>query len=175
MKTNYKRALKGLLSMAENKMLYYQPINKANYMLVSDGKCIITVPTLDFEESKTYLKATWSERMDLSKFLDKSDREEANKATPTTLLIEDTNNNRIIRVYKVGNELAAINNKYHEIVKDTIYIDTLNHCYAQDKMHAIRWVDRGVDGIIKGGFVIMPIYMDVTSTLKHLHGGTLAL
>lgn len=163
MKTNYKRAMKNLYKVKKSRYIYYQYVG--NVTLVSDGSCIITVPSIDFEAYKdeAFGKAEILQNNKLSEMLRDMVNRDCTASKLTTILINITKD-KLCRVFKVNNELVAINEAYVDVVRDTIHGDCLAYAYGTDGKSPIFKIDMLSD--MTTGFAILPINCNVKDVLN---------
>lgn len=175
MKTDYKKAIKALIRVGKSNRLFYYKIENTDCYFVTDGCCIITVPSEDFEEIPTYAKVGLIENPSIFKCIeDIKENKGKQEATKTSLLFELDqygNTKKTTRVYMLDNKvLVPVNNAYVEIVENTIYQDNVQYCNGLNTKTAINYIDVNIHGNIVGGFAIVPINLDVKGKLEYLLG-----
>lgn len=174
MKTNYKKAIKNLIKTSEADRLFYCKIENTRCYFMTDGRCVITVPELDFEDIHTYSKVSLIENPNIFKIMEDIKKNKSGVyATKTGMLLEYANYNDIktLRVYKLDNgDLVPVNNTYVEVVKNTIYQDNTLYCVGLNTKTAINYIDVDADGNVIGGYAILPINFDVKSKLEYMLG-----
>lgn len=152
MKTpNYKKAIKNLVKMSGEHSLVFYNLNNYN-TVVSDGCCLITIPKADFDEIRADLgKVGFFESEKLFNAFSKWDNSQGQLAEETPLLI-DVASDKQVRVFKLNNELLAINQKYIDIIKNTINPEDF-HLYGTGPKSPLYNVNRG-----KHVIGVLPIY-----------------
>lgn len=115
-KNNIKRAFKTISKMNDRYTnIWYFDLNNGN-KVITDGKVIVTVDSRQFEENKNFLINL--QYRDFSNSLTKEFETEM-ETVRTTSLIVNTSDNMLIRIIKAGKKrLGAINEIYHDVLKD---------------------------------------------------------
>lgn len=169
MKTNYKRALKAMAKM--EKVIYYDTLDTV--VLVSESHFIISVPYADWQElvegtESVFKKNTLTQNDTLRKiFIDNKDGIQC-RMTNTAIYCGD----KLTRVFKANNSLGVVNEKFLDVVRDTIHADyiansmTVRASGEQIKMpiiHADFYDDKLISGV-----AVLPINCNVKEVFNRI-------
>jgi hypothetical protein len=169
MKTNYKRALKAMAKM--EKRIYFDTLDSV--VLVSESHFIISVPYEDWQElvegvSSVFEKNTMTQ-IDLKKiFVDNKDGVRC-EMTNAAIYCGD----KLTRVFKAGNSLGVFNEKFLDVVRDTIHADylvygmTVNTTSEQIKSPMIH-ADFDANDKLISGVAILPINCNVRDVFNRI-------
>ena len=168
MKTNYKRALKAMAKM--EKRIYFDTLD--TIVLVSESHFIISVPYADWQElvegTESVFKKNTMTQTDLKKiFIDNKDGVPC-RMTNTAIYCGD----KLTRVFKANNSLGVVNEKFLDVIRDTVHCDYLatgmtvktnNEQIKVPIIHADIYNDKLISGV-----AILPINCDVRNTLERI-------
>jgi len=172
MKTNYKRAIKTINKISD-KVFYIQYINEGRMVLLSEGHMIVAIPTSDFEEYKSELKGTIRDDVNLLSYFNTAVEGEATELKMTTVKITCNYETKDCRVFKSDKFLTVVNETFLDIVRDTFYEPYIaTGLKAHGRKAPLFYVDRCYDTdkgwYVTGGFLILPINMDVENILNNI-------
>lgn len=168
MKTNYKRALKAMAKM--EKKIYFDTLDTV--VLVSESHFIISVPYADWQElvegtESVFKKNELTQNDTLRKiFIDNRDGVQC-KMTNAAIYCGD----KLTRVFKANFSLGVFNEKFLDVVRDTIHayylaggmtVKTDNEMIRVPMIHA----DFNANDELISGVAILPINCDVRTVLK---------
>lgn len=170
MKTNYKRALKAMAKM--EKRIYFDTLDSV--VLVSESHFIISVPYADWQElvesiESVFKKNELSQNDTLRKiFTDNKDGVQC-KMTNAALYCGD----KLTRVFKANNSLGVFNEKFLDVVRDTIHADYLaNSMTVKTTNEQIKvpmvYADFDTNDKLISGVAILPINCDVRDVFNHI-------
>ena len=172
MKTNYKRALKTMAKMENH--IYYDTLDTV--VLVSESHFIISVPYADWQElvegvNSVFKKNELTQNDTLRKiFLDNRDGIGVQcKMTNAAIYCGD----KLTRVFKADDSLGVFNEKFLDVVRDTIHADylvygmTVNITSKQIKTPMIH-ADFDVNDKLISGVAILPINCDVRDIFNRI-------
>lgn len=162
MKTpNYKKAVRDLARMNNNTLLYHKLSEYA--IVVSDGHCVITVPKTDFREISADLdKVKFIEKYELYQAVSNWDNLQGQLVEETPLQIKIEQNT--IQVFKDKKDLIAINQKFIEIIKNSIFLDDFK-LYCMGKNTPLYCINRADDNIFHV-VAVLPVKMNVNNDIK---------
>lgn len=170
MKTNYKRALKAMAKM--EKRIYFDTLDSV--VLVSESHFIISVPYADWQElvegtESVFKKNELTQNDALRKiFIDNKDGIRC-EMTNAAIYCGD----KLTRVFKADNSLGVVNEKFLDVVCDTIHanylaygmtVKTSNNQIKVPLVHA----DFDVNNELISGVAILPINCDVRDVFNHI-------
>lgn len=163
-KTNYAKAVKSLIKVNKSKFLFYQEITEEN-SLVTDGRCIITVPTPILNAAAIEKNIKLEEKNNIKNILE-SALDYPEKAERSRIIIQYKKNNYVI--YKSSdNQLIAVDKNYLDIAADVDYIDRVDIMHSYNSVSPLVSVDK-FDGKIFSGFVICPVRLDTQKIIENL-------
>ena len=169
MKTNYKRALKTMAKMEER--IYFDTLDTV--VLVSESHFIISVPYADWQElvegtESVFKKNTLTQTDILRKiFIDNKDGAPC-RMTNTAIYCGD----KLTRVFKANNSLGVVNEKFLDVIHDTIHADYLvngmtvktnNNQIRTPIIHADFYDDKLISGV-----AVLPINCDVREVFNRI-------
>lgn len=170
MKTNYKRALKAMAKM--EKRIYFDTLDSV--VLVSESHFIISVPYADWKElvegtENVFKKNELSQNDTLRKiFIDNKDGVRC-KMTNAAIYCGD----KLTRVFKADNSLGVVNEKFLDVVRDTIHADYLVYSMTvktsnnQIKVPLVH-ADFDANDKLMSGVAILPINCDVREVFNRI-------
>lgn len=170
MKTNYKRALKAMAKMENH--IYYDTLDTV--VLVSESHFIISVPYADWQElvesiESVFKKNKLSQNDTLRKiFYDNKDGVQC-KMTNAAIYCGD----KLTRVFKADNSLGVVNEKFLDVIRDTIHVDylvygmTVNTTSEQIKVPMIH-ADFDANDKLISGVAVLPINCDVRDVFNRI-------
>lgn len=172
METNYKRAIKAIKKLG-NKRFFIQYINESRMVLVSEGHMIVAIPRADFEEYKSELKGEIVTDVDLLQYFKTAIEGEATELKMTTVKITCNYETKDCRVFKGENILTVVNEAFLDIIRDTFYEPYIaTGLKTHGRKAPLFYVDTAYDTekgwFITGGFLILPICMDVENVLNNV-------
>ncbi len=169
MKTNYKRALKAMAKM--EKKIYFDTLDSV--VLVSESHFIISVPYADWQElvegtESVFKKNTMTQNDSLRKiFTDNKDGVQC-RMTNAAIYCGD----KLTRVFKADNSLGVVNEKFLDVVRDTMHADYIaNNMTVKTSNNQIKvplvYADFYDDKLISG-VAILPINCDVREVFNRI-------
>ena len=170
MKTNYKRALKAMAKM--EKRIYFDTLDSV--VLVSESHFIISVPYAEWQElvegvDTVFKKNELSQNDALRKiFYDNKDGVPC-RMTNAAIYCGD----KLARVFKANNTLGVFNEKFLDVVRDTIHADylvygmTVNTTSEQIKVPMIH-ADFDANDKLISGVAILPINCNVRDVFNRI-------
>lgn len=178
MKNNYdaKKAMKMLAKVCkEDNRIYYQN-GDGGQTLVSDGRCIITVTTSDFEQYKDEcFKKKELSSFDLKSFFGKYSTDLFD-VFPTIITVDVGRYN--CRVFKVVDDAGharymTLNQDYVDIIPYTInnFFDTkvsLTDVYSDEVTLPLLHIDADKEGNFICGFMILPVRFNVKEEINEI-------
>ena len=172
MKTNYKRALKAMAKM--EKKIYFDTLDSV--VLVSESHFIISVPYAEWQElvegvNTVFKKNELSQNDALRKiFYDNKDGIGVQcEMTNAAIYCGD----KLTRVFKASDSLGVFNEKFLDVVRDTIHADylvygmTVNTTSEQIKVPMIHADFDANDKLIRG-VAILPINCNVRDVFNRI-------
>lgn len=170
MKTNYKRALKAMAKM--KKRIYFDTLDSV--VLVSESHFIISVPYADWQElvegvDTVFKKNELSQNDTLRKIF--YDNKDGVRCEMTNAAIY--RGDMLTRVFKAGDSLGVFNEKFLDVVRDTIHADylvygmTVNTTSEQIKVPMIH-ADFDANDKLISGVAILPINCNVRDVFNRI-------